>query len=67
MSSTIINNLPNIENKTYLELGVFNGINFNQILAKNKFSVDINGNATYNGTTDEYFSQLYYHLLPKFL
>jgi hypothetical protein len=58
MSSTIINNLPNIENKTYLELGVFDGINFSQILAKNKFSVDINENATYTGTTDEYFSQL---------
>lgn len=58
MSSIIINHLPGIENKTYLELGVFNGLNFNQILSKNKFSVDINGNALYNGTTDEYFPQL---------
>ena len=58
MSSVIINNLPDIENKTYLELGVFDGTNFNQILSKNKFSVDVNGNASYTGTTDNYFSQL---------
>jgi hypothetical protein len=58
MSSVIINNLPGIQNKTYLELGIFNGANFNQILSKNKFSVDINGIAMYTGTTDEYFSQL---------
>ena len=60
MSSVIINNLPDIENKTYLELGVFDGTNFNQILSKNKFSVDVNGNASYTGTTDNYFSQLLY-------
>lgn len=58
MSSIIINNLPNIENKSYLELGVFDGKNFASINAGCKESVDVNGNATFTGTTDEYFSQL---------
>lgn len=58
MSSLIINNLANIENKTYLELGVFNGENFSKIKSNYKESVDINDNATFKGTTDEYFEQL---------
>lgn len=55
MSSVIINYLPGIENKTYLELGVFDNSNFHQIISKNKFSVDLNGNALFTGTTDQYF------------
>lgn len=55
MSSIIINNLLNIENKTYLELGVNDGKNFIKIKCKIKESVDINGNATFIGTTDDYF------------
>lgn len=58
MSSVIINHLPNIENKTYLELGVDNGKNFKQIKSNIKESVDINGNASFTGTTDDYFKQL---------
>jgi hypothetical protein len=58
MSSVIINNLSDIEDKTYLELGVFDGKNFSEINAKIKESVDVNGNATFTGTTDEYFDQL---------
>ena len=58
MSSLIINALPNIENYTYLELGVFDNSNFNQIRCRNKYSVDINGNAIFTGTTDDFFSQL---------
>ena len=58
MSSLIINNLPNIENKSYLELGVFDGKNFAGINAGHKESVDVNGNATFTGTTDDYFAQL---------
>ncbi len=56
MSSEIINFLPEIENKSYLELGVNDNVNFNKIKSKNKFSVDINGNAMFLGTTDDYFS-----------
>lgn len=58
MSSVIINNLKNIHECSYLELGVRDNINFNQINAKTKVSVDINGDAMFNGTTDEYFASL---------
>ena len=58
MSSLIINNLPNIENYSYLELGIRDNRNFNAIKSKNKFSVDMNGLAMFTGTTDEYFAQL---------
>jgi hypothetical protein len=58
MSSIIINNLTNIENYSYLELGVNDNRNFNEIKSKNKFSVDMNGKAMYTGTTDEYFNSL---------
>lgn len=58
MSCQVINHLPNIENKSYLELGVFKNYNFNSIKASNKFSVDLNGKALYTGTTDEYFSSI---------
>jgi hypothetical protein len=59
MSSAIINNLANIENCSYLELGISNSQNFNIIRAKEKMSVDINGTAIFNGTTDQYFEQLH--------
>jgi hypothetical protein len=58
MSSEIINNLKNIQELSYLELGVRDNINFNKIQARNKMSVDINGDAMFNGTTDEYFASL---------
>lgn len=58
MSSTIINNIDGIEQYSYLELGIFDNVNFNNINCKNKFSVDMNGNAMFTGTTDDYFSQL---------
>jgi hypothetical protein len=59
MSCTIINNMPNIENQSYLELGVFKNKNFNAIKCSNKFSVDFVANrAMFTGTTDEYFAQL---------
>lgn len=58
MSSIIINNLKNIENYSYLELGIRDNKNFNQILSKDKYSVDTNGNAMFTGTTDEYFESL---------
>ena len=58
MSSIIINNLKNIEKYSYLELGVNDNVNFNQINAGTKVSVDVNGQATFNGTTDEYFASI---------
>jgi len=56
--SQIRNQLPTIKEKTYLELGVRNNINFNHIQAREKFSVDLNGQAMFTGTTDQYFDQL---------
>lgn len=58
MSSVIINSLKNIEDYSYLELGVFKNKNFNEIKCKDKFSVDVNGNAIFTGTTDDFFKQL---------
>ncbi len=55
MSCEIINNLPNIENKTYLELGIRDNKNFEAINCKELMSVDVNGRAKFTGTTDEYF------------
>jgi len=58
MGSTVINNMENIERCSYLELGVATNINFSAIRCLNKQSVDTNGNATFTGTTDEYFASL---------
>lgn len=58
MSSEIINHLKNIQELSYLELGVRDNINFDKINAKTKMSVDINGAAMFNGTTDNYFAGL---------
>jgi hypothetical protein len=58
MSSEIINHLKNIQECSYLELGVRDNINFDKINAQTKVSVDINGDAMFNGTTDEYFASL---------
>ena len=58
MSSEIINHLHNITHCSYLELGVRDNINFNKIKARTKFSVDVNGQAMFNGTTDDYFDSL---------
>lgn len=61
MSSLIINHMPNIENFSYLELGVNDNKNFNEIKCNYKFSVDMNGKAMFNGTTDEFFEKLPKH------
>lgn len=59
ITSTIINNLPNIEKYTYLELGLGNGQNFKSIKCSTKMSVDITPDvAIYTGTTDDYFATL---------
>lgn len=58
MSCAIINSIKNIQDYTYLELGIHKNANFNLIRCKEKFSVDTNGRAMFTGTTDEYFAQL---------
>lgn len=58
MSSQILNTLNDIESYSYLELGVHDCKNFDNIRAKRKFSVDIKSSANFKGSTDEYFEQL---------
>lgn len=58
MSSYIVNQIKNIETKSYLELGVYNSYNFNSVASKDKFSVDIKPPAMFVGTTDQYFVSL---------
>ena len=55
MNNFIINKIPDIQNKSYLELGVGNGRNFADVLASDKTSVDINGLGDFTGTTDDFF------------
>lgn len=54
----ILNRIDGIEEKTYLELGVGNNLNFSQVHCRRKMSVDINGLGIHKGTTDEFFSVL---------
>jgi len=55
----ILDLIDRIENLSYLELGVGNGINFGSIKCKDKTSVDINpGTSTWTGTTDKFFEEL---------
>lgn len=58
MASTLINLIPGIEGMSYLELGIADNTNFNRIACADKFSVDINGNAMFTGTTDDFFLKL---------
>ncbi len=51
----IINSIPNIENMSFLELGVWDGKNHKQILCKDKASVDIAWNPTFKMTTTRFF------------
>lgn len=57
-SHYLVNCLPGIEKKRYLELGVFKGGNFHAVKAKEKVSVDIEFQPTFLGTTDQFFAQL---------
>lgn len=57
MTCEVINQIDGIENLTYLELGCQYNINFNLIECKKKLSVDINGQAMFTGTTDDFFKQ----------
>lgn len=66
MTAGIINLLPNIKEKSYLELGIYYGHNYRNVNAKHKVCVDIVSNwekfgAIENfflGTTDMFFENL---------
>ena len=55
MSCSIINNISNIKDITYLELGIDQNKNFDQIKCNIKLSVDLNENALITSTTDDFF------------
>ena len=54
----VINNIKNMPSKKYLELGISDNYTFKSVTAVLKYSVDINGKATFTGTTDEFFKGL---------
>ena len=54
----ILNLVPDFKNWSYLELGVGNNLNFEAIKCASKMSVDMEKNAMWKGTTDDYFKQL---------
>jgi SAM-dependent methyltransferase len=58
VSQLIINAVPNIQNKRYLELGCHTGATFAAIKAQQKVSVDVKHSPTYKMTTDAYFASL---------
>lgn len=54
-AADLINSIYNIEELSYLELGIWYGNTFNKIKCKDKVSVDTQFPATFNCTTDEFF------------
>ena len=60
-AAEMINAVPDIENMSYLELGLYAGKTFKEVKAKEKFSVDINPDLpikpTHLMTTDVFFAQ----------
>jgi len=57
--SLLVNTIPGIENKSYLELGLGRGVNFSCIKAARKVSVDIQKETkpTFQMSTDAFFEQ----------
>jgi hypothetical protein len=54
----LINQLIHKNNyESYLEIGVGTNLNFNDVVCKEKMSVDPNGFALFTGTSDEFFNQ----------
>lgn len=53
----LINAVPNIENSSYLEIGVWDGKNHKQIKSKDKASVDVGKPADFMMSSDEFFRQ----------
>jgi len=57
--SLLVNSIPDIEKKSYLELGLGRGVNFSLIQAGRKVSVDVRKetNPTFWMSTDNFFEQ----------
>ena len=55
MNADYINLIPDIESRSYLELGIGNGASFAAVKAQTKKAVDPNGRADFTMGTDEYF------------
>lgn len=58
MCNYLANFINNIENKKYLELGIYDGRNINQVRSKDKISVDVSFPSTYQMTTDKFFETI---------
>lgn len=58
MASYLINHVPCIEDKRYLELGVHQGSTFHAVLAGNKTSVDAEHPADFKMSTDAFFDEV---------
>jgi len=58
MSSYLVNAIPDIENKRYLELGTFDGNNFSVVRARDKTGVDFEHPTTYIMKTDLFFETI---------
>jgi hypothetical protein len=58
LAKDIINAIPGIENKRYLELGLGRGETFNAVRARSKMSVDIQYSPMFRMSTDEFFAIL---------
>lgn len=54
----LLSEIPNMEDKFYLELGVYDSHHFNSVSSRSKISVDLNHPAMFNGTTDKYFESI---------
>lgn len=55
MNADYINLIPDIESKSYLELGIGNGRSYEAVKAGTKKAVDPNGRGDFKMDTDEYF------------
>src|SRR5574343_502836 len=58
MASYLINCIPDIVNKRYLELGVYHKATFNAVMCFQKTSVDLYTDADYRMSTSDFFRQL---------
>jgi hypothetical protein len=53
----LVNSIPRIRERSYLEVGVWDGKNHAQILSEDKVSVDIAQPATFQMPSDQFFAQ----------
>lgn len=58
MPAYLINEIPNIQNLSYLELGIFDGVHLSCIGSRIKTSVDRDNPADFRMSTDDFFAQL---------